>query len=92
MAEVGVTELRRHLRTYLDDVRAGEELIVTDRGTPIARILAVKAKPVIDRLVAEGRLSPPRGIPRPVAADHEGIAADGPVSDYVIAERDSAEA
>jgi antitoxin (DNA-binding transcriptional repressor) of toxin-antitoxin stability system len=35
---VGVREFRENLRAYLERVRAGEEVVVTERGTPIARI------------------------------------------------------
>jgi prevent-host-death family protein len=35
---VGVRELKAHLSQYLARVRSGEEVIVTDRGTPVARL------------------------------------------------------
>lgn len=35
---VGVAELKAKLSEYLARVRAGEEVVVTDRGRPIARI------------------------------------------------------
>jgi prevent-host-death family protein len=36
---VGVRELRQNLSRYLDRVRAGESLIVTDRGREVARLI-----------------------------------------------------
>ncbi len=54
MAEAGIRELRDHLSQYLDRVRAGEELTVTDRGTAIARLMPIKWPRPFDRLVAEG--------------------------------------
>jgi prevent-host-death family protein len=40
MAEkVGVRELRQNLSRYLDRVRAGEDLVVTDRGQVVARLI-----------------------------------------------------
>ena len=35
---VGVREFRENLRAYLDRVKAGEEVVVTERGRPIARL------------------------------------------------------
>lgn len=54
MAEAGIRELRDHLSQYLDRVRAGEELTVTDRGTAIARLLPMVRPRPFDRLVDEG--------------------------------------
>jgi len=36
---VGVRELRQNLSRYLDRVRAGEDLVVTDRGEVVARLI-----------------------------------------------------
>ncbi|HEX4491804.1 MAG TPA: type II toxin-antitoxin system prevent-host-death family antitoxin [Acidimicrobiia bacterium] len=52
--EVGVRELRNNLSRYLDRVRDGNELVVTDRGRAIARVVPVEGERVLDRLIAEG--------------------------------------
>lgn len=40
MAErVGVRELRQNLSRYLDRVRAGEDLVVTEHGREVARLV-----------------------------------------------------
>jgi prevent-host-death family protein len=36
---VGVRELRQHLSRYLDRVKAGEDLIVTEHGREVARLV-----------------------------------------------------
>ncbi len=54
MAETGIRELRNHLSRYLDRVRAGEELVVTDRGTAVARIVPIDQPRPFDRLVQDG--------------------------------------
>ncbi len=38
---VGVRELKNQLSRYLDQVKAGTEVTVTQHGTPIARLCAV---------------------------------------------------
>ena len=38
MDKVKVGDLRNHLSKYLKKVRSGEEIIITDRDTPIGKI------------------------------------------------------
>ena len=38
MASVGIRELKNRLSEYLRRVRAGEEILVTDRGEPVAEL------------------------------------------------------
>jgi prevent-host-death family protein len=40
--QVGIAELKARLSEYLSRVQAGEELIVADRGRPVARIVPVR--------------------------------------------------
>ena len=39
--QVGIAELKARLSEYLARVQAGEELIVTDRSRPVARLVPV---------------------------------------------------
>ena len=39
MRSTNIADLRNHLTRYLQEVRAGEEIIVRDRQRPIARIV-----------------------------------------------------
>ena len=68
--EVGVRELRNNLSRYLDRVRDGNELVVTDRGHAIARVVPVNGARTLDRLIGEGVVTParqPRGrVPKPI--------------------------
>ncbi|MGH7815984.1 MAG: type II toxin-antitoxin system Phd/YefM family antitoxin [Candidatus Binatia bacterium] len=41
MSRVAVQELKNHLTRYLRRTQRGEELVVTERGTPIALIRSV---------------------------------------------------
>ncbi|MGC1852094.1 MAG: type II toxin-antitoxin system prevent-host-death family antitoxin [Solirubrobacterales bacterium] len=68
-ASVGVAELRQNLSVYLRRVSAGERLVVTDRNRPVAELGPPPTTgPDLDRLIAEGRVSPPvrAGLPEPV--------------------------
>jgi prevent-host-death family protein len=51
---VAVTDLRAHLSEWLDRVRAGDEVVITDRGIPVARLLGMTATSTLQRLAAEG--------------------------------------
>jgi prevent-host-death family protein len=57
--EVGIRELRDNLSRFLDDVQAGRELIVTDRGRPVARIVGTPGESWLDGLVAAGIVTLP---------------------------------
>jgi prevent-host-death family protein len=61
-ARVGIRELRQNLSVYLDRVKAGETLVVTEHGRPVAQLGPQPASPVsvLDRLIAEGRATPAR--------------------------------
>jgi prevent-host-death family protein len=66
---VGVRELRAHLSRYLEHVRSGARLVVTDRGRAIATISPADASPPAElewaaRWVAEGRGTCSGGKPR----------------------------
>ncbi len=52
--DVGVRELRDGLRRWLDAVKRGEEVTITERGMPIARLIGVSSPPSLERLIAEG--------------------------------------
>jgi len=39
MKTVNITELKNRLSVYLNDVKAGEEILVRDRNQPVARIV-----------------------------------------------------
>lgn len=55
---VGVRELRDGLSKHLAAVRAGEEITVTDHGTPVARLIPYDAPSGLERLIAAGLVTP----------------------------------
>lgn len=82
--EAGVRELRDHLSHYLDAVRDGQEATVTDHGEAVARLVPLERPRALDRLIAEGLVTPARvrkrARPRP-------ISTSGTVSDLVAEQR-----
>ena len=59
---VGVRELRQNLSIYLDRVKAGETLEVTEHGQPVARLAPNPPArlSILDQMIADGRVTPAR--------------------------------
>ena len=61
MTRIGVRELRQHASRYLDVVKRGGTVEVTERGLLVALLVPPSsASSARDRLVVSGRLSPAR--------------------------------
>jgi prevent-host-death family protein len=57
---VGVREIRQNLSVYLDRVKAGEALEITEHGTPVAVLAPLPERAtLLQRLVSEGRATAP---------------------------------
>ena len=83
--EVGIRELRDNLSRFLDEVRAGHELIVTERGRPVARIVATSGNSRLDELVAAGVVTPPE---RDLDLSSFGrVSTKGDVMEFVFDQR-----
>ena len=70
---VGVRELRQNLSIYLDRVKLGEVLTVTEHGLDVALLRPLPpASDIVGRLVAEGRAKHPtrslHELPRPLTS------------------------
>lgn len=85
--DVAVTELRAHLSRWIDAAREGADIVITDRGTPVARIVALDATPAIERLTAQGVISRPTSSTRPVAGGRRRPSPKRPVADIVTDHR-----
>jgi prevent-host-death family protein len=69
MKSVKIAELKDHLSRHLRAVEAGEEITVTDRNRPIARIVPVKPPPANVTLIpARGDFADVRDRPRTPAS------------------------
>jgi prevent-host-death family protein len=66
--DVAVSDFRAHLSEWLQRAREGQEVVVTDRGLPVARLLGIDATALLERLTAEGVISRPDRATRPVAS------------------------
>jgi prevent-host-death family protein len=85
MPEVGIRQLRDHLSRYLDQVRGGAEVTVTDHGRAIARIVPLDQPRLLDQLIEEGRITPTREADR--SRPKRRIKASDTVSPLVADQR-----
>jgi len=85
--DVAVSDLRAHLSDWLERARQGAEVIITDRGLPVARLLGLDTTPAIERLTAEGVIARPRQPVRPVASGRARPRPRRPVADIVSEQR-----
>jgi prevent-host-death family protein len=58
--DVGVRDLKARLSEYLGRVAAGEDVVVTDRGRPVARLVPFVADSAVERGIDEGWIEAPR--------------------------------
>jgi prevent-host-death family protein len=66
---VGVHEAKTHLSRLLDDVAAGEEILITRRGEPAARLVAVSIGAPRAFGVDRGRFAIPEDFDAPLDDD-----------------------
>jgi prevent-host-death family protein len=85
--DVAVTELRAHLSVWLHRVREGDEVVITERGVPVARLLALNSTSTLERLVAEGVIGRPAADQRPKATGRPRPRPRRPVADIVSEQR-----
>lgn len=91
---VGARELKTRLGHYLNRVRGGERILVTDRGEPIAELVPLgttksEAEVALRKLAAAGGITLPSGEPvvrfRPIGPNDSGDAVG---SSAISADRD----
>ena len=84
--DVGIRELRNSLSRYLDEVKAGETVTVTDRGRPIARLVPIDEVDPLEELIRQGRVTPAK-LPKEDFELPAPIVTRGSVVDLLIQER-----
>jgi len=92
MGTVGIKELKDHLTQYLRRTKQGEEVVVTERGKPIAIIQPIEsAGPVVSlqarlaKLAAQGLLTLPTR--KPLKKVRRVRASGPPISRTILEDR-----
>jgi prevent-host-death family protein len=85
--EVGIRELRLNLSRYVARARAGTEVVVTNHGTPVARLGPVSEQEAhLARLLEEGVLKPARRPKRTKLPPPISLEGDGPLASEIVLE------
>ncbi len=84
--DVAVTELRAHLRSWVEHARAEGAVVITDRGIPVARLVGIDSADALERLTSDGVISPATTA-RPKASGRSRPKPRRPVSDRVGEQR-----
>lgn len=88
METIGLRELNQNPSRAVARVRAGESLLVTDRGRPILRMVPeVESPGVLSRLVAEGTATAPAEHGMPELVD-DLVPDVESLTDVLLADRD----
>ena len=76
--EIGTRELRANLAAALRQVGAGERLVITVDGRPVAQLgpLEPAGAPSLEELAASGLVDPPRTTDRPAPPEALDAAVD----------------
>lgn len=81
METIAVASLKARLSSYLKKVKAGQEVLITERGVPIARIVPLSettGAPRLETLARAGLIRPGRGLVRKtLLKPPHGSPADG---------------
>jgi len=85
---VGIRELKNDLSRWVARARRGEEVLVTDRGTTVARLGPVEKDDPLERLIAQGLVEPAEKSHRSHRLRPVRLRGKGPtMSEYVLANR-----
>ncbi len=85
--DVAITDLRANLSEWLARVGEGTEVVVTDRGVPVARLMGVDSTATLVRLTEEGAIGRPKSAWRPTAKGRKRPRPSGSVADQVTEQR-----
>jgi prevent-host-death family protein len=80
--EVAVSALRAELKQWIEAARSGQDVVITERGVPVARLTAVDSADLIARLERDGLLTTPAA-ERPAAHVEEPARGGAPVSGLI---------
>jgi prevent-host-death family protein len=84
---VPITELRAHLSDWLEQARSGEQIIVTDRDLPVARLIGFDTASTLERLTLDGVISMPFSSEKIKARGRLRPSATSSVADLVSSHR-----
>jgi prevent-host-death family protein len=93
MKTTAISELKARLSEYLDQVKAGSEVLITDRGKPVAKIVPVsgrnRPRQALSKMEKKGVIKLGTGkLPKNFWTAKRGEDADGQLLRALIEERE----
>jgi prevent-host-death family protein len=85
--DVSVTDLRAHLSSWLERACHGDDIVITDRGVPVARLTGLATTATLERLTADGVIGRPATAERPSASGRARPRSRRPLADIVSDQR-----
>lgn len=71
---MGIRELKQNPSAVLAAVKAGEDVVITERGKPVARIVEIMQSP-LEEMIASGEVIVPEGDFREVLRNTKPVVA-----------------
>jgi prevent-host-death family protein len=84
--EVGIRDFRNQLSRWIEVVKSGSDVLITDRGRPVARLVPATGSRPLDRLIALGLVTPPSAPRRPIDPRRR-VSVRGSVSELIPEQR-----
>ena len=85
---MGLRELGQNVSRVMERIKKGESLVVTEHGTPIARLEPYKARSRLDDMIADGDAIPAENSIEEYLATHVPIESEMRGSDILQQMRD----
>ncbi|SDS14103.1 type II toxin-antitoxin system Phd/YefM family antitoxin [Paraoerskovia marina] len=80
--DVAVSALRAELKQWIERARDGEDVVITDRGVPVARLSGIGSADLVAQLIRDGVLTAPDA-PRAEVRAPERTARTSGVTSFV---------
>lgn len=87
---IGLRELKSHLSAYVRRVKAGDTVVITDRGKPVGRLVPMEGSrdETLRRLEGAGVLSWSGRKLRPLGKRPPRVRGNRTISDLLLEDRD----
>lgn len=80
--------MRDHLKGWLNEVKRGETVLVTERGKPVARLSSPEDRGILDELIARGEATPAKRRKSPASTKRRyPLRGEGPGAVELVKEQ-----
>jgi len=87
MREVGIKQFRANLSRWIDIVKGGEDVVITERGRPVARVIGADDQTPLERLIAQGLVRRAKGPKTPATGAPRVKLKSGTMAEFIKEQR-----